>query len=161
MTKDKETAQRIRATFDADRLRKMYGCDIEKYDHSVETSFTFQTIGAWMVLMSELSDVQELVAMGDKEAARQLLNRVKHLIDRHVPKPPRVKMHDNDLASPFGKRLVGVLSVGDSIRHPSWGDDKFARIETIEPSPERGRVRIGFAGDLYLYEDLDVEVEVL
>jgi hypothetical protein len=68
-----------------EQLTKVYGCDLARFDESVEKSTTFRFSGVGMVAISILSDVQEMIAHGDEEGARQAINRVKHLIDKHVP----------------------------------------------------------------------------
>lgn len=63
---------------------KMYGCDPEKFKQSAEESMTFKWNGAPMVLISMLSDVQEMVERDLKEDARQHINLVKYLISEWV-----------------------------------------------------------------------------
>jgi hypothetical protein len=58
----------------------MFGCDIDKFEESVLESHTYRNSGGGMVLMSLLSDVQEMIERDNKEDARQLVNRVKFLI---------------------------------------------------------------------------------
>lgn len=52
---------------------KMFGYSVE----SVESSF-FTAYNINMRLAGMLSDAQELIAMGEKEKATQILNQVKH-----------------------------------------------------------------------------------
>jgi hypothetical protein len=59
------------------KLLKMYGCDIEAFLASCRESITMLSGGPGMVTNSLLSDVQELIAAGCHEEARQMLNRVK------------------------------------------------------------------------------------
>ncbi len=58
-----------------------FGCDIDEFVESVKESMTFhQSGGLEMVLMSLMSDAQELMYQGDEDEARQTLNRAKYLI---------------------------------------------------------------------------------
>jgi len=60
----------------------MFGVDsMEDYVKSVESSLAFRHSGPVMVVISELSDVQEHIEHGDLEEARKALNRVKFLTD--------------------------------------------------------------------------------
>lgn len=61
---------------------KMFGCDPGAF--LAELEGPLQRQGLRMVLMSMLSDVQEMVERGMAEEARQALNRVKLVIDRKV-----------------------------------------------------------------------------
>lgn len=65
--------------------KKMYGLDIEAYVKSVEESFVFKYTGPGMIIISQLSDVQEEIERGLTEQARQRINRVKHLVNRYLP----------------------------------------------------------------------------
>lgn len=58
----------------------IFGCEIDQFEESVLDSFTYRVSGGRMVLMSLLSDVQEMIERDDKEGARQTINRVKYLI---------------------------------------------------------------------------------
>lgn len=58
----------------------MYGCNIERYKEQVKSDLTYKFVGGAMSVASILSDAQELMAMGDTESARQLLNRAKALL---------------------------------------------------------------------------------
>jgi hypothetical protein len=69
------------------RLLKMYGCDIEQFLTSCRESVTYQTSGPGMVAASLLSDVQELIAAGLPEEARQMINRVKRFISDDITEP--------------------------------------------------------------------------
>jgi hypothetical protein len=69
------------------KLLKMYGCDIEPFLDSARSSITYTTGGPGFMAISLLSDVQELIAMGRAEEARQLLNRVKRLLSDDVMDP--------------------------------------------------------------------------
>ena len=67
----------------------VYGVDnIEAFKTSVEESTMFKIVGASMVIMSELSDVQEMILRGMDEEARKTINRVKYLVHRfNVARP--------------------------------------------------------------------------
>jgi hypothetical protein len=69
------------------RLLKMYGCDIEAFLTSCRESISMQTGGPGMVAASLLSDVQELMAAGCEEEARQTINRVKRWISDTITEP--------------------------------------------------------------------------
>lgn len=58
----------------------MYGCDITKFKESVRRSITYRFTGGNMVVAGLMSDAQELMAMGDSESARQMLNRAKSIL---------------------------------------------------------------------------------
>jgi hypothetical protein len=58
----------------------MYGCNITEYKESVRRSFTYRYTGGNMIVASLMSDAQELIAMGDSESARQMLNRAKSIL---------------------------------------------------------------------------------
>lgn len=57
---------------------RMFGCDPDAWVESVRRSYALS--GLSMAIMSVLSDVQELIAMGMREEARRTLNLVKYLI---------------------------------------------------------------------------------
>jgi hypothetical protein len=73
------------STRDKEADVKMFGCEIEPFVDSVEKSLAFKFSGPGMVIISLLSDVQELISMGRKEDARQTINRAKFLVDRFLP----------------------------------------------------------------------------
>ena len=58
----------------------MFGCDMDEYKKSVLECDSYQWHGGGRILVSMLSDVQEMIIRGQDETARQLINRVKHLI---------------------------------------------------------------------------------
>jgi hypothetical protein len=58
----------------------MYGCNIAEYKESVRRSFTYRYTGGNMIVAGLMSDAQELIAMGDSESARQMLNRAKSIL---------------------------------------------------------------------------------
>ena len=59
----------------------MYGVsDIEQLMESVRGSITYRFTGGNMVAMSYMSDAQELMAFGDVERARRVLNIAKHIL---------------------------------------------------------------------------------
>ena len=60
--------------------QSMYGCDIEKFKASIRESITYRYTGGNMVVAGLMSDAQELMAMGQTEAARQMLNRAKAVL---------------------------------------------------------------------------------
>jgi hypothetical protein len=58
----------------------MYGCDMKQFKDSVLKSASYKFSGGGLILVSILSDVQEMIERGMKEEARQHINRVKSLI---------------------------------------------------------------------------------
>jgi hypothetical protein len=62
-------------------------CDIEAILASGRGSLTMTTGGPGMIAVSMLSDLQELIAKGDAEQARQMLNRVKRLLADDIVEP--------------------------------------------------------------------------
>jgi len=73
-----ETCSSPREVFNKD----CFGCDPDEILPSVEGSI--DRSGLPMVLMSMLSDVQELIARNQNEEARLTINRVKFIIDRKL-----------------------------------------------------------------------------
>jgi len=69
------------------KLLKVYGCDIEAFLVTCRESITMTTGGPGFIAISLLSDVQELIEMGDAEGARQMINRVKRLLADDVVAP--------------------------------------------------------------------------
>lgn len=67
------------------RYQAMYGCDPQEVLDSVADPIHFQGVNG--VLMSMLSDVQEMIALGDTEEARKAINRIKLVVDTHIPRP--------------------------------------------------------------------------
>ena len=69
--------------------RQCYGQPIEPFVQCVEMSSSFKCgDGDWgMVAMSQLSDAQELIAMGHQEEARQTINRAKWIISMKLKDP--------------------------------------------------------------------------
>ena len=67
----------------SEKEQKMFGCAAKDVLAAVEKHIA--TDGLPMVLLSLLSDVQEMVNRGQVEQARQAINRVKYLIDKKVP----------------------------------------------------------------------------
>jgi hypothetical protein len=69
--------------------RQCYGTPIELFVKSVEMSSSFKCgDGNWgMVAMSQLSDGQELLAMGHADAARQHMNIAKWIISTKLIDP--------------------------------------------------------------------------
>lgn len=61
---------------------KMFGCD--PYEFLADIEGPVERNGLAMVLMSLLSDAQEMVAHGMAEEACRALNRVKLVINRNV-----------------------------------------------------------------------------
>jgi hypothetical protein len=61
--------------------QQCYGCNIQEFTNSVRESFAFKHGGGMqMVIMSILSDAQEMIERGMKEEARQNINRAKFLL---------------------------------------------------------------------------------
>jgi len=75
-----------KARIAADRERSMYGCEISKFQESIESSITFKFSGPTMVVMSLLSDAQEESTFGMTETARQTINRAKWVLATYVMK---------------------------------------------------------------------------
>jgi hypothetical protein len=74
-------------TYDIDPSvsQQMFGCDIERFANRIVDSGQYQRCGGLIVVMSMLSDCQEMLGIeGDggqsKENIRQALNRAKFLL---------------------------------------------------------------------------------
>lgn len=66
------------------RQVKCYGCTQEEIETSLRhAKFDFSST-ADMVVMGLLSDAQELIELGQKEQARQLINRAKYIVNTHL-----------------------------------------------------------------------------
>jgi hypothetical protein len=84
------------SNFAAERAYKMYGiADIHAWRQRLLKEVQAFGTGIPFTVVSMLSDVQELVAMGEAEKARQELNRVKHLITHTLM--PMERMQPGDL----------------------------------------------------------------
>lgn len=70
----------MQATNHTNVEQSMYGCDIEAFKKSIRESITYRYTGGNMVVAGLMSDAQELLAMGQNEAARQMLNRAKAVL---------------------------------------------------------------------------------
>lgn len=70
----------MQATTPTSVEQSMYGCDIEAFKTSIRESITYRYTGGNMVVAGLMSDAQELIAMGQSEAARQMLNRAKAVL---------------------------------------------------------------------------------
>lgn len=57
--------------------------DMDAFVQEVEASVTFQTGGPFLCVTSLLSDAQEELDAGQKNAARQTINRAKFLLARY------------------------------------------------------------------------------
>jgi hypothetical protein len=57
-----------------------FGCDPEEFIVEMKKSLTYRLSGKDMVVVSMLSDVQELVFLGQNEKARQMINLVKYIV---------------------------------------------------------------------------------
>lgn len=58
-----------------------YGCDPDEYVETLKQSFLFDFGGAAAMLVSELSDVQEMIMHpGNQEECRKAINRIKFAI---------------------------------------------------------------------------------
>lgn len=65
----------------ASKNLQMFGVEnIEAYVEDLKSSITFEVGGMKMFVASMLSDVQEMIAHGDNESARQTLNVVKYML---------------------------------------------------------------------------------
>jgi hypothetical protein len=62
----------------------MFGCD--RVAMMTELAKPIADHGLAMVLTSMLSDVQNMIACGRTESARQAINRVKHILGQQLPK---------------------------------------------------------------------------
>lgn len=60
-----------------------YGCTIEAFKQSIEDTASFKVNGPGFIAISILSDVQEMMARGQNESARQAVNRVKWILDEY------------------------------------------------------------------------------
>lgn len=65
------------------RSEQMFGCEIEAFMADLEGPLARNGLG--MVLVSLLSDVQEMMAAGYSDAARQAINRVKYVMSQSLP----------------------------------------------------------------------------
>jgi len=68
---------------------KMYGSTVVDMQNSVENSLSVKIDGAGgypMVVASMMSDAQELIAMGQSEEARQMLNCAKWVLFTYIMK---------------------------------------------------------------------------
>ncbi len=75
---------------------KVYGCSIEDFRKSVESSISVKLgMGGYpMVLMSILSDAQTLVELGRYDDARKEINKAKWLVNEYLtPKSGRKEPH--------------------------------------------------------------------
>ena len=59
---------------------KMFGCDPKEMLEFLNQTPTYTTMGKDKLVMSMLSDVQELIGMGQSEEARLAINRIKYVI---------------------------------------------------------------------------------
>ena len=63
------------------RNMQMYGvADIDAFIAELTDSITYKLTGGYMIVAGLMSDAQELIAMGQSEAARQMLNRAKAVL---------------------------------------------------------------------------------
>lgn len=60
--------------------REMYGCDIDRFIAQITSGATYRLTGANMIVAGLMSDAQELIAYGEQEQARQMLNRAKAIL---------------------------------------------------------------------------------
>jgi len=65
------------------RSEQMFGCEIEAFMADLEGPLARNGLG--MVLVSLLSDVQEMMAAGYVDDARRALNRVKYVMSQSLP----------------------------------------------------------------------------
>jgi hypothetical protein len=61
-------------------METCYGCNINDLIDEIKRSMTYKASGKEMVLLSLLSDAQEMLVRDQKERVRKQLNIVKHLI---------------------------------------------------------------------------------
>ena len=57
-----------------------FGCNPDEFISNMKKSLTYKLSGKNMVVVSLLSDVQELIALGQDEKSRQMLNLVKYIV---------------------------------------------------------------------------------
>ncbi|KVP96812.1 hypothetical protein WJ97_13105 [Burkholderia ubonensis] len=78
-----------------DRNEQVYGCEPTAVMADLEQHIAVQGLG--MVLVSMMSDVQEMVSLGQTEQARKALNRLKYVVGEKLPKaydtPDDVSVH--------------------------------------------------------------------
>ena len=67
-------------TLSYDRAMSVFGCTLDDLKAAVERDRTMFQTGWRMMAMSILSDAQELLERGDRERARQWINRAKWII---------------------------------------------------------------------------------
>lgn len=124
-----------------------YGCRIETFRESVESSITVKlNVGGYpMVAMSILSDAQELLAVGQKERARQEINKAKWIIQQYLSSPSPAqnaerKEPGKDDAKPFKYRIKvkgGSWHLSDSL--PAASDmDSIEAIEEVAQGEQAG-----------------------
>lgn len=65
---------------DKQTSKQVFGCDIDQFVDQIKNCVTYKFSGASMVIAGLMSDAQEEMAHGNTEAARQTLNRAKHLM---------------------------------------------------------------------------------
>ena len=64
------------------RNLKVYGCDPAEMMAFLKETMAYKDGGKDLVIVSMLSDIQEQIALGQKEEARMAINRVKYLIQK-------------------------------------------------------------------------------
>ena len=64
------------------RNLKVYGCDPTEMMSFLKETMAYKDGGKELVIVSMLSDIQEQIALGQKEEARMAINRVKYLIQK-------------------------------------------------------------------------------
>ena len=65
-----------------EREMQMYGCEAWELDEAIADSNKPYMGGGTMLVMSILSDAQELIAMGAADRARQNINQAKYVISQ-------------------------------------------------------------------------------
>jgi len=69
-------------------MKDMFGVDdVDAFVKQMEETPLYHLGGPGMMIMSILSDAQELIEVGRKNEARQYINVAKHMVLRHL-KPP-------------------------------------------------------------------------
>lgn len=69
------------------RNASVFGVEnLQEWIASIATTFPFRHHGARFMAISLLSDVQELIEYGENEDARQLINRIKFMLDFFTPR---------------------------------------------------------------------------
>ena len=134
-----------------EKIERMFGCDPKSFLE--ELRGPLNQVGLTMVLMSLMSDVQEMVVANRAEDARQALNRAKYLVAEMMPAthgaPADVSVNAElaDLKALHSTTTDGTwhslpgraLAISGTVSHTGYqGFDEIAR--RIPLSPDSGLV---------------------